>query len=233
MDPKFDELKSHLHEITDLRMAASVLSWDQETMMPRKGGEARAWQLSTLQGIYHERLTDPKVGEILDGLASATGSERGDVARALIRELRRDYDRAVKLPNRLVRQLAEATSRGVEVWREARERSDFSLFADDLRAIVDLKRQVADHVGYEGSPYNALLDEFEPGPTAEQTFEVMSFAGSSGSFATVNLPMLGGSRLAQESPRASVSTAETSSFMSEKNRRQLSSTERGSSRNLV
>jgi carboxypeptidase Taq len=161
------ELRAVSSELVHLGRIGQVLGWDQETYMPPGGTPHRAAQVATLEGISHERLTSPRVGELLGRVAEAidTGIEVSTFDRALVRELRRDYDRAIKLPPTLVRALAQATSEGVEQWRRARAESNWSLFAGNLRQIVDLKRQEAQHVGYAETAYDALLDTYEPGMT--------------------------------------------------------------------
>ena len=87
----------------------------------------------------------------------------GDFERARVREARRERDRAVRVPARLVRELAEAESAGFEAWQIARAKSDFSLFRDPLERLIGLRREEADAVGYEGGErYDALLDQYEP-----------------------------------------------------------------------
>ncbi len=162
-----DELKQVSAELFDLGRIAELLEWDQETMMPPKGVPWRAEQLATLKGILHERLTAPRVGDLLKQVEDE-GGQLSDVDAAIVREMRRAYDREVKLPAELVRELARATSEALATWRRARAEASFALFADDLARVVELKRQVAEHVGYRAEPYDALLDEYEPGMTAAE-----------------------------------------------------------------
>ncbi len=168
MNELLAELTEIAHTLSDIQAASAVLGWDQEVMMPPKGGEGRAYQLATLAGIYHEKLTAPRVGEVLARLSDEMASRDGysETERALVRELKRDHDLAVKVPSTLVKALAEAQVRGVETWRRAREADDFATFAPALEHIIDLKRQEADHLGYAETPYDALLDQYEPGMTA-------------------------------------------------------------------
>src|SRR5438045_3549811 len=101
-DQRWQELTRRMAELRDLSGAIALMSWDQETMMPAGGAEARAEQLATLQGILHERLTAPVLGEHIEALGAAEGERR-----AILRALRFDRDRAAKIPGRLVRELAE------------------------------------------------------------------------------------------------------------------------------
>ena len=163
------ELRRRVAEIVDLGQAAAVLGWDQETMMPPKGAHFRATQKAALHGIIHERFVDPKVGQLLTSLENASAQkELAELDRAFLRVIRRDYDRATKLPDSLVKDLAIATTEGVESWHRARSESRWDIFAPDLRKIVELKRQEARCVGFAEHPYDALLDEYEPGATCAQ-----------------------------------------------------------------
>jgi carboxypeptidase Taq len=163
------ELRDRVAEVIDLVQVASLLGWDQETMMPPRGALFRATQQAALQGVIHERLTQPRVGELLGELEnSVVQADLSEVDRAIVRVIRRDYNRATKLPASLVRELALATTTGLESWRKAREEDRWQDFAPDLARIVDLKRQEAACVGYRESPYDALLDEYEPGATSAQ-----------------------------------------------------------------
>ena len=165
--PALAELTASAHTLSDIVAAIALLGWDQEVMMPPRGGGGRAHHLATLTGIYHEKLTAPRLGELLTALEDDADTLTA-TQQALVRELARERDRAVKVPQALVRDLAEAQARGVETWRRARQANDFAAFAPDLAHLVALQRQVAEHVGYADSPYDALLDEYEPGMTARR-----------------------------------------------------------------
>jgi carboxypeptidase Taq len=165
------------HAMAELRAlggAVGVLSWDQETFLPPRGGAARAEQLSVLQGIAHERLVDPRLG---DALARAGDEVAADPERmAALRALRFDRGRAVRVPGDLVRALARAQSEGVEAWREAREASDFARFAPRLEALVRLRREQADAIGVPagGERYDALLDGYEEGMRVARLAPILS-----------------------------------------------------------
>lgn len=162
-DP-YARLLARARELHDLGSAAAVLSWDQETFLPPKGVAARARQRSTLAGLHHERLCAPALARLLAALADA---ELPPAEAALVREVRRARDRAARLPRSLVVALTEAQSLAQQAWVEARARDDWPAFAPHLARLVDLKRREAQAVGYEGEPYNALLDEYEPGARVE------------------------------------------------------------------
>jgi carboxypeptidase Taq len=123
--------------------------------------------LAALVAIRHQRITDPKIGELL---GVVEGSDLvGDplsVEAVNIRHWRRHYDRVSRIPERLAVEIARATAEGQSVWEKARPANDWELFRPFLERIVDLKREEAEALGYEKEPYDALLDNYEEGETA-------------------------------------------------------------------
>jgi carboxypeptidase Taq len=167
----YTALLTRAREATLLGSCAGVLGWDERTYMPRKGSAHRAEQMALLARLIHGMATSPVVGELLTAVEGSdlTRDPEGDSA-ANVREIRRAYDRAVKIPQRLVEELARVTTRAQQVWQEARKNNDFEAFRPSLEKIVALKREEAQAVGYKKVPYDALLDEYEPGAdTAEVT----------------------------------------------------------------
>jgi carboxypeptidase Taq len=149
-----------MREFADLGHVTSLLGWDQETYMALRGGDARARQQATMRVVSHERLVDARLGELLD----RAGEEELDPARAaMLRELRRDRDHALRLPPAFVRRMALAEGRGANAWRRAREEDSFELYSPALEEVIAVKREEADLLGYDGERYDALLDLYEPG----------------------------------------------------------------------
>ena len=167
----YESLLRELREIGTLSSVSSLLSWDEQTHLPRRGAAHRANQAAMLASMAHARLTSPRVGDLLSAAEGAlTSAERagdGDAA-ANLRETRRLYERARKLPPDLVEELSRTEVLAQQAWTGARERSDFGAFEPWLAKTIALKRRQADCLGYAatGDPYDALLDEYEPGETA-------------------------------------------------------------------
>ncbi len=134
--------------------------------MPPGAVKARAEQIATIRQIAHDRLTSDEVGVLIDKISKAGDLE--EIDDALVRIVRRDYDRATRLPATLVARLARTVSIAKESWKRAREEDDFSLFASNLESILDLNREKAEALGYDQSIYDPLLDEFEPDFTTRQ-----------------------------------------------------------------
>ncbi|HEY0984563.1 MULTISPECIES: carboxypeptidase M32 [unclassified Schlesneria] len=175
-DHLYSELCRLLKDAALLGSCASVLSWDEQTFMPKHGATHRADQLGLLAGLAHERATSPRIGELLSQLEKSgeLGDSDGDVA-VNVREARRTYDRQTKLPRRLVEELSRTTTLSQQAWISAREDSDFARFLPWLDKMIGLKREEAQAVGYgQGIPYDALLDDYEPGMTAAEVEKVFS-----------------------------------------------------------
>ncbi len=159
----YDQLCSHTRETALLASVASVLEWEEQTYMPPAAGEYRAEQLSLLAAMTHERATAPQVGEWLAALAdSPLAIEADSETAAVIREMRRSYNRKTKLPSELMAAITRASSLGQQAWVEARKEDSFAKFAPHLDEIMRLKREEAEAVGYVHCRYDALLDEYEP-----------------------------------------------------------------------
>src|SRR5579875_813567 len=174
-DASISALLEHLHKIEDLGALMSLAEWDQQTYMPRGAGEVRMHQATTLQGILHEHLTDPKLGALLDKLEPEITHQRfSDADRGLVRRTRRAYDHATRLPRELVEELTRVSSSSFEAWLEARAKKDFAIFAPWLQRTVALQREVADRIGYTETRYDALLDEYEPGLTASKVEQLFA-----------------------------------------------------------
>jgi carboxypeptidase Taq len=163
-------LCDHLKQTAILESCASVLGWDEQTYMPKGGAEHRANQLALLAGMSHERATSPRVGEWLGQIeGTPLVADPDSIEAANIREARRDFDRATKLPRRLVEELSRTCTLSQQAWIEARKESNFGKFLPWLEKIVALKREEAGAIGYgSGIPYDALMDAFEPGMTAQE-----------------------------------------------------------------
>jgi carboxypeptidase Taq len=171
----YAELIRRVKEAAVLESCGSVLSWDECTYMPRQGSAYRGEQMGLLARLGHEMRTAPVLGDLLDEVERSTlvKGPDGDVA-VNVREIRRVYDRAVKLPAALVEELARVTTRAQQVWRDARKANDFAAFRPHLDTILGLLRQKAQAIGYRDSPYDALLDEYEPGATAAEVTKLFA-----------------------------------------------------------
>ncbi|MFC6836724.1 carboxypeptidase M32 [Halomarina ordinaria] len=168
---QYDDFLTRVRRISNLQTAGGVLSWDQQVMMPEGGTPARSKQLSTLSALSHELLTDEGMATHLDALES---TDLDDDRRAVVRELRREHDRAASVPADLVEEISEATSEALSVWQRAKDEDDFEHFAPTLERLVELKREYAAHIDPDADPYAVLFADYEPYldlETAERVLE--------------------------------------------------------------
>lgn len=165
-DDAYAELVTRVKAVGLLNSCGSVLHWDHQTYMPAKGAAHRAEQLALLAGLSHTQFTAPETGELLSQAEMGdTRRDPGSVAAVNIREIRRNYDRATRVPPALVEELARTSALAHEVWVDARRESDFERFRPWLEKLVGLKQYEARAISADGLLYDALLDCYEPGAT--------------------------------------------------------------------
>jgi carboxypeptidase Taq len=153
-------------QVNDLLNAKSILGWDARTMMPPGGAETRAKQEATLSVMARDLLVADDTRRLLDRAEAETAGLAADsIERVMCAQVREAIDYHRRIPAALVRRRAELGAVGHEVWADARARSDFAAFAPLLEETLALNREMAEHIGYEGHPYDALMYRFEPGET--------------------------------------------------------------------
>jgi carboxypeptidase Taq len=169
------ELRRHLAELTDLRHTVQLLQWDQQTMMPPRGGELRADELGTVQRILHERFVSAQTGRLLDDAEDQLNGAGPDSDDArLIAVVRRRWEKARRVPSELASELARSASVGQEAWVTARANSDFASFLPYLREGLELKRRYIDCFADYECAYDVLLDDFEPGMRTAEVAELFA-----------------------------------------------------------
>ncbi|KIC48735.1 carboxypeptidase M32 [Tateyamaria sp. ANG-S1] len=165
----FDDLLAHDHTTQALGQVAGRLGWDQETMMPRGAAAQRGEEMAAMESVLHARRTDPKVG---DWLAAIDAGGLSAVDAAKLREIKRGYDRASKVPADLAAQIARVTSTAQGKWAEAREADDYAAFAPVLAEVIALKREEGAALANGGDIYDAMLEDYEPGTTGADLEEM-------------------------------------------------------------
>ncbi len=169
MTQKIDQLKTIMAELADLRGAAALLGWDQQTYMPPGGAEARGNQLGTLNRLAHEKGTSAELGKLLEALKTSAQKMDPDSDDArLIKVAARNFDKATRIPADFVVEFSQVTALAYQAWVEARQKSDFAVFRPHLEKLVELGHRFVGFFPPADHPYDLLLDEFEPGmKTAE------------------------------------------------------------------
>jgi carboxypeptidase Taq len=170
----YGKLEDRFRRIGALRDAEAMLHWDLATMMPAGGAEARADQLATIKALRHGLLTAP---EVRDWLAeAATDSVLDHWRRANVREMRRQWAHATALTEAQVEALSRATTACEAAWRVAKADADYAAVLPALKQLLARVRETAEakaeRLGL--SPYDSLLDEYEPDGRAEEIDRVFA-----------------------------------------------------------
>jgi carboxypeptidase Taq len=171
----YEQLCQFVRETALLATVEQTLGWDERTGLPPLAAEYRAEQMAHLAGMVHHRRTDARLGEWLDRLAHSqlAAHPHGDEGTT-IRQLKRDFDKRVKLPQSLVEELTRTASLAQHAWQEARGKNDFAAFLPWLQKTYELKRAQAEALGYDESIYDPLLDDFEPHQSTAHVGQVLA-----------------------------------------------------------
>ncbi len=156
----FEDLMAFQRQTEALAQVAGRLGWDQETVMPEGAAGQRAEEIGALEGVLHARRTDARLDGWLEGAVAPDA-----VGEAQLRQIRRSYARTMKVPAKLAEEIATTMSLAQGVWAECRGREDVAGFLPTLRKVVDLKRAEGAALAAGGDPYDALVDDYEPGMT--------------------------------------------------------------------
>lgn len=157
----YSKYKELMRKIADVQYAAAVLNWDQETYMPKKGADLRAQQLSTLAGIAHELSTSNELGELLEQLINDVSLSEKE--KRNIKESLKKYKDNKKYTTAFVEEMSKTVSETFQAWHKAKDNNDFASYAPFLKKLVGLKREECKILGYEAHPYDAMLNQYEPG----------------------------------------------------------------------
>lgn len=166
MNNDYNLLTTLLQRISDIAYSGAVLNWDMETYMPPKGAARRGQQLATLSGLAHEMFTTKEIGDLLEKLEGDTTLPFRELQN--VKLTLKQYRKANKYTREFVEELSRCVSETFNAWHVAKAKNDFSLYAPQLEKLIELKKKECELLGYTDHPYDAFLNEFEPGlKTAE------------------------------------------------------------------
>ena len=175
----YRDLEQRFRRLGAIEQAISVLHWDTAAIMPGGGAAARAEQLATLRLIAHQHLVAPEIDGLL-AEAEAAANELGEWQHANLREMRRRWRHATAVPGALVEAESRACSECEAVWRRSRSENDFAAVLPGLERILHIEREIAavkaERLGT--SPYEALLDQYEPGASVDEIDRLFEEIGS-------------------------------------------------------
>jgi carboxypeptidase Taq len=179
LNKAYEELMGKAKELVILQSAGAIVHWDMETKMPPKGIGLRSQQLALLQKIGHRMLTDPEIGKLIDRIVNHPGFDGlNPLQKRNVHLAKKEYDEATKLPEELVVETARQRALTVDIWKKAKAARDYTMFKPDLEKLFELRRRAADilmDVKGTTTPYDALVDIYEPRMTSENISSV--FAG--------------------------------------------------------
>jgi carboxypeptidase Taq len=168
----YKELLSKIQDVTVLATAEGIIHWDMETMMPPGAIEQRSQQLALLSRIHHKLVTDLEIGKLLNTIqTNAQYPALNLMEKRNIYLIRKSYLEQTSLPEKLVADIAKQEAVTVNVWKKAKAQKNFKLFKNDLQKLLDLSKQASEilmKVKETKTPYEALIDNFEPKMTAHQ-----------------------------------------------------------------
>ena len=174
----YKRLMEKTKDLFILDSAAAIVHWDMETKMPPKAIKLRSLQLAMLSRIEHKMSTDPEIGRLLEEIMRQPEYDGLDtVQKRNVYLIKKHYDEQTKLPEELVAETAKQQAIAINVWKKAKAAKDFSIFKPELEKLFDLRKKAAGilmEVKKTATPYDALVDIFEPKMTAELISKVFA-----------------------------------------------------------
>ena len=159
------QFKELMTKIADINYAAAVLMWDLETNMPKKGESFRSQQISTLSGIAHDLFISAEMESFLNGLKD--DHSLSEAAIINIEQTRKVFNKKKKFSTAFIVEMSQTVSETFNAWQQAKNTNNLQVYLPQLEKLIQLKRQEAEIIGFTGHPYDALIDEYEPGMTVE------------------------------------------------------------------
>lgn len=170
-NPHYSKLSQHFQKISHFEHLSALGDWDQATMMPSGGSEARGAAMAELAGHIHELKTADFIEETLNLAAD----EVLNIEQAAnLREMQYQYFQANIVPASLVQSKTQLAYQCEHAWRVQRKNNDWQGFKPNLEALITLVREEAAIRAQAQNipPYDALLSKFEPGMTTRRLEKV-------------------------------------------------------------
>ncbi len=166
-EKNYEDYCQRIRHLSTLGSIVSVLAWDQQVMLPKKGQEHRAKQIQSFSGLLHEMSTDKDLGKIITELYDSGPDSYSNAEWRNIEQSHRGYLESTRIPTKLVEESAALMCTGHTAWEEARAKDDFEGFAPVLQQWIDLKKRMAECLYPDKETYDVLLDGFERGLTQD------------------------------------------------------------------
>jgi len=172
----YKKLMEKVKDIAVFQSAEAIANWDMETMMPPKAINLRSQQLALFSGIEHKMVTDPEIGKLLENITHDPKYDKLDeIQKRNVYLIKKNYDEQTKLPKDLVVAIAKQRATAIDIWKKAKAAKNFAMFKPELEKLVDLQKKAAEilmKVKETSTPYDALIDIFEPKMSAKEITNV-------------------------------------------------------------
>lgn len=156
-------------ELSVLGGIGALLGWDQMTYMPSKGVVERSEQAAYLSCLSHEKIISDKFWNHAEKLSEPNIFDTlNEKDKHVVKRLKKDLEKARKIPSSFVEKMAKATTISYQYWEEARKKNDCTIFSPYLQKIVELEKEYAGYINLPGPRYNSLLDDYEEGMTVDK-----------------------------------------------------------------
>lgn len=173
LETDFLDLTARLRKLHVLGSVGELLGWDEQVNLPANSADQRAEQHAAIAEVLHATGSAPELGNLLERLEQET-DRLGTDERIVLKQARKDYDRATKLPAEFVREKAQQGSRGYHAWAKARAENDFAGYAPVLATNLEFAKREAAYLGWAGREYDYKLDQHDPGLTADTIARLFS-----------------------------------------------------------
>ncbi|MDH7507521.1 MAG: carboxypeptidase M32 [Candidatus Thermoplasmatota archaeon] len=176
MQESLDFIYNEQKELFTLGKISALLSWDQMTYMPALGAVERSEKTAIISKIIHKKIVSNKLWKHIEILCKSKNFEKlSDRDKNVVSRLKKDVEKARKIPNDFVERFAKVTTLAYPAWQQAREKSDYNIFSFHLQKIVELEKEYCDYINIPGPKYNSLLDNFEEGMTFDKLKKEFDF----------------------------------------------------------
>lgn len=180
MSEQLKKLEQYLKEMNQYEHVTTLLYWDMKTNVPRRGQKAHIEALTHFSAKSFAMATDEALGELLDALAEP-GEYRAldDKWKYIVRRMKRDFDRNRRIPAERYEAYVRAQAESGNAWEEAKNASDFSIFAPHLETMIAMTKEMAGYTDPDKEIYDALLNQYEEGmdsATIDRLFEELKEA---------------------------------------------------------
>ena len=164
MSKKLEELQKYLEKMNRYNHVVTLLYWDMRTGMPKGGFESHADAVAFFSTEQFQMSVAQELGDILDALMAPEEYENLDETwKFIVKRMKREFDKNKRIPTRVFEKYVRAQSEAEHFWEEAKNKSDYSIFAPKLKEIIELTKEITGYTDPEKEIYDALLNQYEEG----------------------------------------------------------------------